>query len=452
MYQKAILIIFCILMSTGAISQQKGGWSNLFNGKDLHGFKQLNGKAKYEVKNNEIVGTTVANEPNSFLTTEKEYGDFIMELELFVHPLMNSGIQIRSLSNADYQNGRVHGYQVEIDPSARKWSGGVYDEARRGWLYPMELNPAGKAAFKNNEWNKYRIECIGNTIRTWVNGIPTAHLIDAETAKGFIALQVHSIAKGEEPGRQIRWKNIRIQTANVKLSPPDKIFVVNTIPNYLSIQEKSQGYSLLWDGKTTKGWRGAGKDKFPENGWQISNGELRVLKSGGGEAVNGGDIVSEKQFSAFELKFDFKLSEGANSGVKYFVTEKENNTGSAIGLEYQVLDDVNHPDAKLGINGNRTSSGLYDLIKPERLPASLMRKVGVWNQGVIRVYSDNKIEHWLNGYKVVEYKRGSPEYLQLVASSKYKVWKDFGMAKNGRILFQDHGDEVFYRSIKVKEM
>lgn len=449
MYLKTLTVGLLTLTAIDVSAQQ---WTKLFNGKDLSGFKQLNGKAKYEVRNNEIVGTTVSNEPNSFLATEKEYGDFIMELELFVHPEMNSGIQIRSLSKPDYQNGRVHGYQIEIDPSAREWSGGIYDEARRGWLYPMELNPAGKKAFKNNQWNTYRIECIGQTIRTWVNGIPTAHVVDAETASGFIALQVHSIPKTEQPGREIRWRNIRIQTSRLKATPSDHIYVVNTVPNNLSAQEKTNGYSLLWDGKSSSGWRGAGKDRFPEKGWEINNGELSVQKSGGGEAAHGGDIVSEKQFGAFELKFDFKLTEGANSGVKYFVTEKEKNTGSAIGLEYQLLDDQKHPDAKLGIDGNRTLSGLYDLIKPKTLPTSLVRKIGVWNQGIIRVFPDNRVEHWLNGYKVVEYTRGSAEYLNLVAGSKYKDWKDFGMAVKGHILLQDHGDSVSFRSLKVKNL
>ncbi|MDQ2657411.1 MAG: DUF1080 domain-containing protein, partial [Bacteroidota bacterium] len=445
---KKIFLSFFLLSYAFSLSAQEK-WIDLFNGKNLSGWKQLNGKAKYEVSNGEIVGITVYGEPNSFLVTEQLYGDFILELDFRLDADMNSGIQFRSESNPDYQDGRVHGYQFEIDPSSRAWTGGIYDEARRGWLYPLEYNPPGKKACEAGDWNHARLECIGDVIRIWVNGIPTANLVDSMTPRGFIALQVHSVRTQEESGQQVRWRNIRIQTQNLKPSPPDSIFVVNRVPNTLSAQEGHNGVRLLWDGKTTQGWRGAHKKEFPARGWEIKDGTLSVLASGGGESENGGDIVTEETFGAFDLQFEFRLTEGANSGVKYFVTESEDNKGSAIGLEYQVLDDAKHPDAKQGVVGNRTLGSLYDLIPSIKITRDAP-PIGEWNSGRIVVYPDNRIEHWLNGYKVVEYQRGTAIYNALVARSKYAKWKDFGMADKGRILLQDHGDRVSFRSIKIR--
>ncbi|SJZ36572.1 3-keto-disaccharide hydrolase [Sediminibacterium ginsengisoli] len=449
--KRTLHIVLLFLFANALHAQSSQGWQNLFNGKDLKGWKPLNGKAKFEVRNGEIVGTTVAGEPNSFLATEKEYGDFILEFEFRLDHNMNSGVQFRSESKPEYMNGRVHGYQYEIDPSPRAWTAGIYDEARRDWLYTMDYNPAAKSAFRMGQWNKCRVECTGTLIRTFINGISAASIVDDMTLRGFIALQVHAIGKSDPPGREIRWRNIRIQTSNLKPTPLDDIFVANFIPNSLSEQEKKNGYTLLFDGKTTNGWRGAYKKQFPEKGWVVKDGALQVLPSDGGEATNGGDIVTLKTYKAFVFEFDFKLTEGANSGVKYYVTETEGNQGSAIGLEYQVLDDEKHPDAKLGSIGNRTLASLYDLIPSIKEPRA-RRKIGEWNKGVIIAYPDGRVEHFLNGWKMLDYKRGSQYFYALVAKSKYEKWPNFGMAPEGHILLQDHGNNVSYRSIRIREL
>jgi len=244
------------------------GWQILFNGENLEGWNRLNGSAEFIVGDGIITARTKRGEPNTFLATKETYGDFALELEFKSDPFVNSGIQIRSLSN-DYQNGKVHGYQVELDPSSeRSWSGGIYDEARRGWLYPMGLNPKGGKAFKGNEWNKIYIEAIGNEIKTWVNDVPAAYLIDDMTSRGFIALQVHSYDRADLDGRMMQWQNIRIKTKKLDRKEGDFPYIVNTIPNNISSSEKAQGWFSLFDGSTEK-WRGVSMENFPTKGWNV---------------------------------------------------------------------------------------------------------------------------------------------------------------------------------------
>ena len=454
-----LLLMLCLFLTAGLQANNDDGWVSLFNGKDLSGWKKLNGKAEYHIEGDAIVGVSQLNTPNTFLTTEKYYTDFILEVEVKVHPLLNSGIQIRSNSMKEYRDGRVHGYQVEIDPSKRAYSGGIYDEARRGWLYPLSDNPRGREAFKGGQWNKYHIEAVGNELRVWVNGVNTANLVDDMTAKGFICLQVHSIGNKEQAGTEVRWRNIRIKTENLEddrwdMDPGTK--EINLVANTLTDYEKRKGWRLLWDGKSSDGWIGAKWDHFPEKGWTMKDGVLTVESSGGAESRNGGDIITEKQYSDFELKVEFKITEGANSGIKYFVDPELNKKeGSAIGPEFQILDDKKHPDAKMGVSGNRTVGSLYDLITAKNLSVPSRGKpfngIGKWNRAHI-IAKDGHVEHWLNGYKVVEYERGTQMWKALVAYSKYKKWPSFGEKAQGHILLQDHGDEVHFRSIKIREL
>jgi hypothetical protein len=448
MKTKKIILFLLMLTSISVVSQEK--WEMLFNGKNLKGWTKLNGTADYIVKDGIITGISKMNTPNSFMATKKMYGDFVLELEYKLDDALNSGVQFRSNSLKEYMDGRVHGYQFEFDPSSRAWSGGIYDEARRGWLYALDKNPAAKTAYKPGEWNKIRIEAIGSSIRTWLNEVPCANLLDDMTSSGFIALQVHAINKPELEGKTIQWKNIRICTTDLdKVKRPynKEIYQANCIDNSISEEELAQGWKLLWDGKSSAGWRGAKLKTFPTNGWIIENGVLKVQKSTGGESTNGGDIVTIKKYKNFELSVDFKITPGANSGVKYFVdTELNKGAGSSIGCEFQILDDKQHPDAKLGVKGNRTLGSLYDLIPaPENKPF----RNNFFNTARI-VVKDSKVEHYLNDVKIIEYERGTQMWNALVNYSKYGVWPNFGLAAEGHILLQDHGDEVWFKNVKIK--
>lgn len=460
LYVITSILLFSLLSAEMFSQSTKNDWTPLFNGKDLKGWKQLNGTAPYSIANGEIIGVTKTNTENSFLCTEKNYGDFILEFDVLLDPSINSGVQFRSNSIKNFKDGKVHGYQFELDPSDRAFTGGIYDEGRNGWIYPLSLNPKAQKAFRNGVWNSCRIEAIGNTIKTWVNGVQCAYLVDDVTASGFIALQVHSIGSDEkQAGKEIRWKNIKIKTTNLETdrwaTDPD-VKEMSYLKNSLTQNEIDKGWRLLWDGKTSTGWKGAKLDYFPKSGWETTNDELTVLATDGGESTGPGDIITEKVFSSFELELEFKITEGANSGIKYFVDPELNKgAGSAIGCEFQILDDVNHPDAKLGINGNRTIGALYDLIAPENLSipgrGKQFKGIGSWNKARI-VVNGPKVEHWLNNEKVVEYDRSSQMFRALVAYSKYKDWPKFGQWPTGHILLQDHGNTVNYRSIKIREL
>lgn len=229
--------------------------------------------------------------------------------------------------------------------------------------------------------------------------------------------------------------------------------------NTLTSTEAAAGWTLLWNGQTSDGWRSLRAETFPATGWTLCGGTLTIHQSDGEESRGGGDIITVKRYSDFEFRFDFRYAPGANSGVKIFAqtdvspidrtTGQPVKVGSGIGMEFQVLDDDLHPDAKAGRDGNRTIGSFYDVI-----PASKDKKKlapGAWNTGHIRVKGDH-VTYWLNGEKTVEFYRGSPEFRAAVAQSKFKDIPGFGEWVDGHILLQDHGNTVSFKNLKLRDL
>ncbi|MGD1957494.1 MAG: DUF1080 domain-containing protein [Fulvivirga sp.] len=424
-------------------------WKSIFNGKDLSGWVLKGGEAEFKVIEGAIVGTARINTPSTYLCTEKKYDDFILEFEVYLSNELNAGVQFRS---DERNNGEVYGYQCEIDPKKRKWTGGIYDQGRKGWLYPLSRNEGARDAFQMGRWNKFRIEAYGNQLNTYVNGTQCSRLVDDQSSDGFIGLQVHSIGdRNKKEGYSVKWKNFIILSKEVdkhiKLDP--NVSEISYLKNELTDREKKNGFRLLWDGVTTEGWRGVRSNEFPAQGWKIEEGMLTVLAD---EANSKGEhIVTMDQFGNFELVLDFRVTKGANSGIRYFVNEER--TVSA--CEYQILDDKKHPDASKGTNGNRKLASLYDLVPAEPLSSGVKKDpfkgVGKWNRATI-VSKDGKVEHWLNNVKMVEYDRYSQMFEALVLYSKYSGHENFGRWDAGNIMLHDHHDEVSFRSIKIREL
>jgi len=391
---RTVGMVVAVLLGTlagVAVAADDKGFVPLFDGKTLEGWTRLGGVAKYTVENGEIVGSAVPNTPNSFLCTKKHYGDFVLEYEFKVSPVLNSGVQIRSNSFKEYKSGRVHGYQVEIDPSGRAWTAGIYEEGRRGWLNPLKGNPKARKAFKQNEWNKVRVEAIGDSLKTWLNGVPAADLVDSMTLSGFIGLQVHGVGKKkslktwlngvpaadlvdsmtlsgfiglqvhgvgkkkDRLGEQVRWRDLRIKDMG--------------IPTWL------KGFSTLPGGK-----------------WEVVDGVL-VGSSQRSEGRHG-LLISDAKYTDFTIRLQYKAVAG-NSGF-YFRSEKVKGAVGVHGFQAEI-------DAANDVGGLYETGGRAWVVKTEPKAIEKFFKPGQWNWMTVSAHGRRIVVH-VNNVKTAELK------------------------------------------------
>jgi len=376
-----------------------GEWVELFDGATLSGWTQRNGTATYEVVDGAIIGTTSAGSPNSFLCSDEFYGDYELEFDVkLFDDQLNSGVQIRSHSNPAFKNGRVHGYQVEVATNGH--AGFIYDEAGRGWLSKDRDQPASRAAFKSGEWNRYKVICFGQSIRTWVNGVPVASVTDAVSPAGFIGLQVHSV--GGDPKWRVGWKNLRLRELG-----------------------DGGGFASLFNGRNLKGWKVAERPESVrvENGALIVNGDRAHVFYDG--------PVYHHAFKNFELRALVRSKPGSNSGI-YFHTAFQEAGWPSKGYEVQ----VNNTQGDW-----RRTGGLYGIDDLREPPA----KDDEWFPMNIKVVG-KRVQITVNGRQVIDYTE--PEGVERPDSFAGRL------VDRGTFALQAHdpGSEVWYKAIEVRPL
>ncbi len=385
--------------TAGSPLAQDDGWIQIFDGKTLDGWTQRNGTATYAVVDGAIVGTTAKGSPNSFLCSDEFYGDFELELDVkLFDPQLNSGVQIRSHSIPTHKSGRVHGYQVEV--ASNGTAGFVYDEARRGWLSKDRDDPAMRAAWKAGEWNRYRIICLGSTIRTFVNGVPVAHVEDDWSPTGFIGLQVHSV--GGDTKWRVGWRNLRLRHLG-----------------------DGGGFADLFNGRDLSGWK---INENPESA-RVEGGKL-IVKGDRAHVFYDGPVY-QHSFDNFELRALVQTKPGANSGI-YFHTAFQASGWPEKGYEVQVNNTQ---------SDNKRTGGLYAIDDVFEAPAPDDR----WFSMHVRVVGQ-RVTVSVDGKQLVDYTEpAGVERAQGFAGR---------LLDRGTFALQVHdpGSEVWYKAIQVKPL
>lgn len=380
-------------------------WTPLFDGKTLNGWTRINGTAEFSVDKGEIVGKTVKGSPNSFLCSNKHYADFELELDLKTDPRMNSGVQFRTQSVPGYNNGRVHGYQAEADPTGRGWSGGLYEEGRRGWLQDLSKDEKARKAFKNGEWNRYRIVAKGDHIQIWVNGVKTTDFRDSMTRRGFIAMQVH---QSDTEGLEVRWKNARIKDLGDPTAQPPR-----------------NGRWLLKTQSDTKNW-------------VKENGRTPFHWKWVGDAMEsqGGDICTKDSFGDMKLHLEFMTDDNGQTG------QGNGNSGVYVQQSYevQILNSAPRGPA------HNECGGIYTIKAPDQamaLPAGQWQtydfefRAPVWEAG--KKVKDAEITVYHNGTRI-------HENVKLPNETAAGLPEAPG---NRPFRLQDHGNKVRYCNVWV---